>query len=287
MKGTGQPTGNSESGLWGWGDSSCSPTPQVPHAGSRALLSTTAGSADHSQRQQPRTALCPRHREAQHSSSSTGTLLAAPFCAGANAQTDPTAQLVSSSLQVINEIIYCSLLGFCQNTRKKKKTTKKHNSYCQQNPCYAAGQLFAMPSENTVCSDPVHGPGCSQHSSDTSIGMAVTNRPLCSGARSSRAALHEHRAMGHTAPSSQQNPTDEWGCSSSPKARSARPYTAQLLLTAALPPRIAEGSRAAQKGITANLLNSRSDFSSTSRTCGDQGNIFLYTLSEGTQLFAT
>lgn len=125
VRGTGQPTGNSEAGLWGWGDSSCSPTPQVPHAGSRALLSTTAGSADHSQRQQPRTALCPRRRAAQHGSSSTGTLLAAPFCAGANAQTDPTAQLVSSSLQVINEIIYCSLLGFCQNTRKKKKKRQK------------------------------------------------------------------------------------------------------------------------------------------------------------------
>lgn len=131
---------------------------------------------------------------------------------------------MSSSLQVINEIIYCLLLGFCQNTGKKKKKekkshTKKHNSYCQQNPLLRCGpaMLSAMPSENTVCSDPVHSLDCSQHSSDTCMEMTVTNRPLCKAARSSRAALHKHRAMVHTALCSQRNPTDEWGRSSNPK----------------------------------------------------------------------
>lgn len=46
--------------------------------------------------------------------------LAVSFSLGASAQADPTAQLVNSYLQVINEIIYCLLQGFCQNTSKKQ-----------------------------------------------------------------------------------------------------------------------------------------------------------------------
>lgn len=70
--------------------------------------------------------LCPRHFLAKHVSSSTGTFLAAPFRLGASLQTDPVAQLVSSYLQVINEIIYCLLLGFCQNTRRKKNKREEN-----------------------------------------------------------------------------------------------------------------------------------------------------------------
>lgn len=98
--------------------------------------------------------LCPRHFLAKHVSKSTGTFLAAPFRLGASLQTDPAAQLVSSYLQVINEIIYCLLLGFCQNTRRKKKKEKKTNCYFQQNCQFTAGQVFVMPSKNGACRTP-------------------------------------------------------------------------------------------------------------------------------------
>lgn len=53
--------------------------------------------------------LCSQYLLAERISLNTSAFLAAPFSLGVSVQTDPTAQLVSSYLQVINEIIYCLL----------------------------------------------------------------------------------------------------------------------------------------------------------------------------------